>query len=113
MPPFLLPLLSLLKDPKESHIMSEEKSKNKVLSQNTPITTALAIAICGGAFWIGKTTESLEAKIRMNDQINSMRFEDIREWEEESQKLLENLTKIIENNQRRLDRIELEGHKNE
>ena len=86
--------------------MSKSDNNKGVLSQHTPITTALAIAICGGAFWAGRTAENLRLNIESQGTVMEIKFEEIKEWKDESSKILKTLTKIAEDNKRRLDYIE-------
>ena len=74
--------------------MSINSEKN-VISNNTPLTTALALALCAGAFWTGKTTEGLNVKvdnnrneiIRLNEKAEE-EYQDTKSWRNETIKAM-------------------------
>ena len=78
----------------------------KSLSSETPITIALAIAICGGAFWVGRTTQSIQSQLNMEVKIREIEKNNIKEWKEELSGVLSQLTKIAQQNEKRIQSLE-------
>lgn len=66
--------------------------QTQVLSKSTPVTTAFALAVCGGAFWLGGVTNNLTT--RMNH---------VEHEQADHDDLLEKLSEIATDNKRRID----------
>ena len=79
----------------------------RVLNQSTPMTTALAFALCAGAFWIGQQTSTLNLGVQQNKHDISEGLE----WRKETQRLIRELSSVSQDNKRRLDLLESRGLK--
>ena len=77
---------------------------DKILSHSTPITTALTLVICGGAFWVGRTTEYLQAQITQERSVRELENKNFTKWQEQTQIILGKLTDITNDNKRRLEK---------
>lgn len=86
--------------------MNNSNDNATSLTKQTSVTIALALAMCAGAFWTGKTTESLRAKLETEVRIRELEHSGFSEWKEDTQKILEKLTQIAQDNQHRLQRVE-------
>lgn len=83
-----------------------EKNISPILSRQTSITTAFAITLCTGAFWIGKTTQSLQSQLDKQAEIQAIEDKNYEKWTNRLEDILEELKIISYNNTRRLDRLD-------
>lgn len=80
--------------------------KNNLLTQQTPITIAFALALCGGAYIAGNTTAKLNTEIEHIQELRNVEREANATWRKETSTLLKTLTEVAKDNKRRLDYIE-------
>lgn len=83
-----------------------DNKEGGILSQRTPITTALAVVISGVVFWVGRESQGLKSEIEHQKEVQQLRDKNDAEWKENMEEIIKKLTEIAEHTDERLDEHE-------
>lgn len=86
--------------------MTVVQEETKVLSKATPITIALALALCAGAFWGGRQSTHISTNT-INIEANKQLIERVETTNNLTQQLLTKITQQNEYMEERLERLEI------
>jgi hypothetical protein len=76
------------------------------ISHSTPMTTAIALALCSGAFWIGTETAHLDDRISVVEKREAELRADSKAWRGKFFDLMNELKDLSRDNKHRMDLFE-------
>ena len=81
------------------NIEKMQQQGREALSKSTPMTTALAFALCAGAFWVGNQTSMFQMFMAQT----AGELEDADDERKDMRDLLKQVSEVSMDNKRRID----------